>query len=267
VEKHLCASPYYFGGITMDNRLKEIAENIEKYTIGLDEPFKFKCRGCGKCCKNRDDVMLTSRDLFVIAKHLGKSPADVIEEYGDCFIGQDSRFPIIRIQPRGVNRACPFLVGKRCQIHESKPVVCALFPVGRVLVIKEIPREGEEPEYIPGYILQPTECGSLSKTNTVRQWLEKFGIPVDDEFYLEWNAALMRISTTMRKLEETIPAKALLPLQNVLVELIYVRYDTGEEFLPQFIKNAETAKKLVDDMKNNLAPFLVESGGEDDDGE
>jgi len=68
----------------------------------------------------------------------------------------------------------------------------------------------------------------------------------------------------MRKLEETIPSKALLPLQNVLVELIYVQYDTGEDFLPQFIKNAGTAKKLVDDMKNNLDPFLVESGGGDD---
>lgn len=253
----------------MDNRLQELAENIEKYTIGLDEPFKFKCRGCGKCCKNREDVILTSRDLFVIAKHLGRSPADAIKEYCDCYVGQDSRFPIVRILPRGVNRACPFLLGKRCQIHECKPVVCALFPVGRILSIKGDPREGEESKYKAGYILQPAECGSLKKTNTVRQWLEKFSIPVDDEFYSEWNAAMMHISMTMRKLEKTIPEKALLHLQNVLAELIYIRYDTGEEFLPQFVKNAGEAKKLVDDMKSHLGLFLKESesGGGDDDGE
>lgn len=155
-------------------------------------------------------------------------------------------------------------MGRRCQIHECKPVVCALFPVGRILAIKEEPQDGEEPEYTAGYILQPTECGSVTKTNTVRQWLEKFSIPVDDEFYSEWNDAMMHISKVMRKLEETVPAKALLPLQNALTELLYVRYDTGDEFLPQFIKNAGTGKRLIDDMKSHLAPFLVESGGADD---
>lgn len=248
----------------MDDRLKEIAENMDKYTIGLDEPFQFKCRGCGKCCKNREDILLTSRDLFKIARYLDTTPGDIIEEYCDCYVGHDSRFPLVRLLPCGINKACPFLMGRRCQIHECKPVVCALFPVGRILAIKEEPKEGEEPEYSAGYILQPTDCGSITRTHTVRQWLEKFGIPADDEFYSEWNAAMMHISMTMRKMEETIPAKALLPLQNVLTELLYVRYDTGENFLPQFIRNAETVKKLADDVKIHMGSFLVESGGEDD---
>lgn len=247
----------------MDNRLKEIGENIDKYSIGLDEPFKFKCRECGKCCKNREDIMFTSRDLFRISKHLGKTPGDIIKEYCDCYIGHDSRFPIVRLQPRGVNNACPFLIGKRCKIHECKPVVCALFPVGRIVAIKNMPKDGEEPEYSAGYILQPVECGSMKKTNTVRQWLEKFGIPVDDEFYSKWNANMMHISKIINELEKTIQAQALLPLQNVLVELIYVRYDIEGEFLPQFIKNMEEARAIVDDLKEHLPQFLTEAGGED----
>lgn len=248
----------------MNNRLKEFAENIEKYTIGLDEPFQFKCRGCGKCCKDRDDILLTSRDLFKIAKHLDTTPADIMEEYCDCYIGHDSRFPLVRLLPRGVNRACPFLLGRRCQIHECKPTVCALFPLGRALAVKEEPGEGKEPEYTAGYILQPADCGSITRTNTVRQWLEKFGIPVDDEFYSEWNGALTHISKVMRKLEETVPAKVLMPLQNALAALIYVQYDTGEDFLSQFIRNAGTAKNLADEMKRRMDLLPTESGGADD---
>lgn len=34
----------------MDNRLKEIVDNFDQMKIGLDEPFKFHCTMCGKCC-------------------------------------------------------------------------------------------------------------------------------------------------------------------------------------------------------------------------
>lgn len=236
----------------MDKRLQEIAENMEKWAIGPDEPFKFKCRACGKCCKNREDIMFTSRDLFNIARHLSKTPDEIIREYCNCYIGNDSRFPIVLLLPRGANKACPFLVGKRCRVHESKPTVCALFPIGRILAVKRDPKEGEEPEYEAGYILQPTECGSLTKINTVRQWLEKFGMSVNDEFYSEWNRLLMHVSMIIRELEETVPPKALLPLQNMLVELIYIQYDTGADFLPQFKKNALEAKSLASDISSRL---------------
>ena len=33
----------------MDHRLKDIAENLDRMTIGVDEPFKFNCDMCGKC--------------------------------------------------------------------------------------------------------------------------------------------------------------------------------------------------------------------------
>lgn len=206
--------------------------------------------------------MLTSRDLFRMAKHLGKMPGDVIQEYCQCYVGRDSRIPIVRLLPRGVNNACPFLLGKRCQIHAAKPVVCALYPVGRALMLKETPEAGELPVYEAGYILQPTECGSLKKTNTVRQWLEMFGIPANDEFYSAWNAAIMRFSTTMRAWEEKVSESLLLPLQNMLVELIYVRYDTEKEFIPQFLSNVAQANTMLDEL-SVISKTAPADGGDD----
>ena len=48
----------------MDKRLQTIAENLNKMKIGLDEPFKFNCTMCGKCCKCRTDILLNPKDVF-----------------------------------------------------------------------------------------------------------------------------------------------------------------------------------------------------------
>jgi len=239
------------------NTTKELFDNLEQLKIGLDDPFYFKCRSCGKCCKNREDILLSPHDLFQIAKHFGKTVQTIAEEYCHCYIGQNSRFPIIRLRPRGVNNACPFLVDKKCQIHACKPAVCALFPLGRFLLAKE-PQGNEPLEYTAGYILQSTECGSRKKSNTVRQWLEKFDVPVDDPFYTEWNMFRGDTSITLRKLEETITEQLFVDLQNALIELLYIQYNTAEEFLPQFSKRVARAKELV----HSLQPHL-QGGGDD----
>ena len=54
--------------------LENIAENLESMTIGLDDTFRFHCTACGKCCINREDILLNPRDLFRIAKYLNKMP-------------------------------------------------------------------------------------------------------------------------------------------------------------------------------------------------
>ena len=38
-------------GKNADPRLVEIAENLDKMKIGVDETFEFGCRACGKCCR------------------------------------------------------------------------------------------------------------------------------------------------------------------------------------------------------------------------
>lgn len=54
----------------MDNRLKEIVDNFDQMKIGLDEPFKFHCTMCGKCCIDREDILLTPRDIYNMSKSL-----------------------------------------------------------------------------------------------------------------------------------------------------------------------------------------------------
>ena len=65
----------------MDNRLKQIYDNFDRLKIGLDEEFKFNCTMCGKCCINREDILLNPKDMFNLAKELNMEPKQVLEAY------------------------------------------------------------------------------------------------------------------------------------------------------------------------------------------
>ena len=108
-----------------DPRLREIVEQYDRYKIGLDDSFRFHCTMCGKCCVNREDILLTPKDLFNIAKELGLTPVEVLEQYCETYIGDTSRIPLIRLKPRGEIKRCPLLKDHKCSVHKCKPVVCA----------------------------------------------------------------------------------------------------------------------------------------------
>lgn len=117
----------------MDNRLKEIVDNFDQMKIGLDEPFKFHCTMCGKCCIDREDILLTPRDIYNMSKELGLNPRDFFIAYCENYIGSDSRMPIVRLKPRGSIKRCPLLKDRKCSVHKAKPAVCAMFPIGRCI--------------------------------------------------------------------------------------------------------------------------------------
>ena len=50
------------------NLIKELKEQLGYEEIGLDDTFTFHCTQCGKCCIHREDILLSPKDLFNIAK-------------------------------------------------------------------------------------------------------------------------------------------------------------------------------------------------------
>ena len=58
---------------------EEMFQNIESFTVGLDDTFSFHCTQCGKCCIHRTDIILSPRDIFKMAKALKLSNAAVVE--------------------------------------------------------------------------------------------------------------------------------------------------------------------------------------------
>lgn len=218
-----------------DAEVERLLENL----LDLDSEFQFKCRRCGKCCKHQNTIILTGRDIFNIAHKLDKTTEEVIDEIAEFYIGKSSRIPIVHLLPKGPGESCPLLKNGLCSVHDCKPTVCALYPLGRVFANK-INEDGTiDPDKSEvKYILNKTECGSITRKNTVRSWLARFGIPEEDPFFLLWNKMIMEQGNMIRRLEELQTTQAYPVffdlIWNIQYALLYIRYDTDKEFMPQF---------------------------------
>ena len=216
-------------------------EEIERQLMDLDGEFQFKCRKCGKCCKHQNTILFNPRDIFNIARKLQMTPEEVINKYAETYIGSASRIPVVHMVPRGQNAVCPFLKDGLCSIHDCKPTVCALFPLGRVVLNAEMLESGlsDSPVEVK-YMLVDTDCGSRKQVHTVREWLARFGIPEHDEFFLLWSRLTAKLHRMIRELEEHhMSGETLSLFWNAIFSTLYLDYDTSAEFLPQFQQGAE----------------------------
>lgn len=235
----------------MDERLKDIVENLDSMKIGLDEPFKFHCDMCGKYCIHREDILLSPKDIYNMAKELGIKPEELFEQYCEVYVGQDSRVPIVRLKPRGSVKRCPLLKNRKCMVHKSKPTVCAMYPLGRCIVAAN-PKEGLK-DISQGkfqYIFSDPGCGDASETHTVREYLESFGIPVPDEFFIEWQQTVLEMGNIFRKLEKTVSNETMELVRRAAFIGLYLHYETEKDFMPQFDSNV----KNFFDMLHSVFP-------------
>lgn len=237
----------------MDKRLKYFYDNLEKMKIGLDDSFKFNCTMCGKCCINRDDILLTPKDLFKLSVALDLKITDFILQYCEIYVGESSKIPIVRLKPVGPTKRCPLLKGNRCSVHSVKPVVCAMFPIGRCISLdNDKMRGGDFGGKDIQYIFQNPDCGDKRKVHTVREWLKDFDLSTEDEFFIKWHQTVASLSQFIHEFESKLGVKTLDDLENVFLVVLYLDYQLTEDFYPQFTHNANTLIEKLEALKKEL---------------
>ena len=131
-------------------------------------------------------------------------------------------------------------------IHDAKPAVCAMFPLGRAIRIdKEDAEKDELPPMKVEYIINPIDCGDFSETHTVKGWLESFGIPLEDEYFLKWQKTISMLSPRIQKLEKELDDNLMDKIISVMYIKLYLDYDLGIDFYPQFVKNADGCVEML----------------------
>jgi uncharacterized protein len=232
----------------MDQRLQHIVEHYDEMCIGTEEHFRFHCNQCGKCCINREDILLNPKDLYNISKELGLAPQDTVAQYCEVYLGENSRIPVVRLKPRGSIKRCPLLKDRKCSVHKAKPTVCALFPLGRSIKLEAgksdpdaIERAGIQ------YIINPIECGDRSEDHTVREWVESFGIPVHDRDFLAWQKVLFAVRQRIVELEKMLTDSAMELIWSITCQALYLDYNIQQSFQEQFQKNSD---RLIDALDN-----------------
>ncbi len=131
-------------------------------------------------------------------------------------------------------------------VHHSKPAVCAMFPIGRCLILDP---KNEAPEDLTTgrieYIFSNPGCGDDSETHTVREWLHDFNISEEDEFFLKWQQAIFEFGAVFRKTEKETSDHIMNLMWTATFVGLYLHYDMEQEFMPQFEENVQELIALL----------------------
>jgi len=226
-------------------------EEIVNNQLALDDTFTFGCNGCGECCRNREDILLTPYDMYRVSKCTRIKPVKFFQKYCETYLGPESKIPIVRLLPKKpVNLSyrqreiyktvCPLLRDGKCIVHKLKPVVCALFPLGRLYSADTARKEQKISYFRKGH-----SCGSRYKTQTVRQWLKKFNVPEDNDFMKTWGAFMQIASDFMQNTIKELPDEQKGTICAELLFILYFNYDTNKEFMPQLESNITQFKEVM----------------------
>lgn len=225
-----------------DTRMQTIANDFETKKIGFDEKFSFHCTQCGACCINREDILLTPKDVFRMAKELQMTQKGFVEKHCDIYVGSDSRIPLVHLQPSGKDKHCPLLQNKHCIVHSVKPTVCALFPLGRGMRFKDEQQEAFE----FSYFLQEIDCGDRSEEFTVREWLARFGMQPEDEFSIQWMLFVSKLSKFLREAEKHCKQTVMEMLWSYCFVILFFDYSMRKDFISQFQQRMNSIIKFID---------------------
>ena len=68
---------------------------------------------------------------------------------------------------------------------------------------------------------------------------------MEDEFFVKWQRTLSAVSSAMRRFEKGFSPETMNAIWNVVFGLIYLNYDTEQDFTEQFSDNAAKVMKLI----------------------
>ena len=193
-----------------------------------EDRFGFCCQGCGDCCRSRQDIVLSGPDLHRLSARLRLPPELVSNAFCRQYIGPVSLLPVFRLQPRkdaGYN--CPFLTGSRCSVHEARPLVCALYPLGQ-----SIDEDGTVT-----YYSQDSSCGGQWMEFLLRDYLVSSGIAQRESLDVKWALLNMRLSRWVQAASPTAHPVRLKAAQQKIRRALYLDYDFGEDYAPRLDAN------------------------------
>lgn len=150
------------------------------------------CPDCSRCCTNvGNTIVLDPFDLWRMKKKTGKNVQELIDS-GKIELNVVDGLILPDIAMDKDNK-CGFLSDKgRCSIHDARPGICRLFPLGRIY---------SEDDF--SYFLQTDECPKSDRTKIkVKKWLDEKNIELNHIFIKEWHFFIKDIGNRLCQLKK-----------------------------------------------------------------
>lgn len=134
------------------------------------------CEGCSACCRGMgNSVVLDPYDVWRLEKGLGVPFAQMIGKQIMLSVVDGLILPSLNMENE--TEVCPFLNKEgRCSIHQFRPGICRLFPLGRYYHDRGF-----------SYVLMTGECKKENRSKVkIEKWLGEPDIKSYEQFVLRW---------------------------------------------------------------------------------
>lgn len=191
------------------------------------------CEGCCDCCTGMgESVILDPLDVHRLSVNLKKTPEGLMEKELELDAADGNILPHLRMTGR--EERCIFLNEKgRCSIHDFRPGICRLFPLGRF--------------YENGsfrYFLQVHECKKQNRSKIkVKKWIDTPDVKRYEQFVSDWHYFLKDVQEVLYNAQDTELIKN---LNLYVVNRFYIKpYEEERDFFEQFYERLEEGKQLL----------------------
>ena len=137
-----------------------------KFRLCRESAFSFACRACGRCCTGKI-IMAGPHEILGMSRLLGISTTEFLSLYAD------NGATTLRSEADG---RCVFVTASGCRVHPQRPLVCRLYPLGRMTDETGVER----------FTTFPVQAGceaEFGREGTIGTFLESQGVGP----YLEWS--------------------------------------------------------------------------------
>lgn len=195
------------------------------------------CKGCSYCCREMgESVVLTPFDIYELTVHLGKNFDELMDDKIELYMTDGMVMPNLKMT--GEKEICGFLSKEgRCSIHDFRPGLCRLFPLGRNYEVKQVETENGIQE-IKGfqYFVVEDSCPKLPGTKVkIEKWLGVPNLKKYENFITTWHYFCKEFQEKMQKLLEAGEDEKVKRLNLSMLELFYRKpYKKDREFYEQF---------------------------------
>lgn len=188
------------------------------------------CIGCSDCCRGMgNSILLDPMDIWRLTVNLKTDFNSLMDKYVELGIVDGLILPNLKLS--GDGESCSFLNAEgRCSIHDFRPGICRLFPLGRIY--------GENGFQ---YFLQIHECSKTDKTKIkVKKWLGISDIKSYEKYIWDWHQFINQCEDALKELDgEQIKIFTL-----YILKTFYQTAYAKDEFYTDFYQRLEKAKEM-----------------------
>lgn len=190
-----------------------------------------ECLGCSACCRDMGrSIILDPLDIFLLCKNLHKTFEMLLSGAVELNVVDGIILPNLKMLDD--TSSCAFLNSEgRCSVHDFRPGICRLFPLGRYYEDKDFK-----------YFLQTYECKKENRTKVkIKKWLQIPDLKTYERYICDWHGYLMDMEAVIEKnKDETFIKK----MDIFILELFYLTpYDYSQDFYGQFNLRLKTARQ------------------------